>query len=67
MSTLDPVTFVIAVAFAAAMSVAVFAHAERHGSRHATAWGIATFLAAGVTIPVYLVRYWLRRGQESRR
>jgi hypothetical protein len=59
--TLDPVTFVVAVALAAAMSTGVFIHAERHGSRHATAWGVATFLAAGVTVPVYFIRYWVRR------
>lgn len=39
----------------------VFTHAQRHGSKHATAWGIAAFLAAGVVVPVYFVRYWLRR------
>jgi hypothetical protein len=40
--------------------MAVFAHAERHGSRHATAWGIATFLAPGAGL-VYVMRYWLRK------
>ena len=39
----------------------VFTHAQRHGSKHATAWGIAAFLPAGVVVPVYFVRYWLRR------
>ena len=39
----------------------VFTHAQRHGSKHATAWGIAAVLAAGVVVPVYFVRYWLRR------
>ena len=39
----------------------VFLHAQRHGSKHATAWGIAAFLAAGIVVPVYFVRYWLRR------
>lgn len=41
--------------------MAVFAHATRHGNRHATAWGIATFLFAGVAIPLYFLRYWLAR------
>jgi hypothetical protein len=41
--------------------MAVFAHATRHGSRHATAWGVATFLALGITVPVYFIRYWSRR------
>jgi hypothetical protein len=45
--------------------MAVFAHASRHGSRHATAWGVATFLFAGIVVPFYFVRYWLQR--RSRR
>ncbi len=39
----------------------VFMHAQRHGSKHATAWGVAAFLAAGIVVPVYFVRYWLLR------
>jgi hypothetical protein len=58
--------FVIVTALAAAASLAVFAHADRHGNKHATAWGIATFLAAGIAVPVYFIRYWLRgRRQRS--
>jgi hypothetical protein len=41
----------------------VFTHAQRHGSKHATAWGVAAFLAAGIVVPVYFVRHWLRRRQ----
>ena len=26
-----------------------------------TAWGVAAFLAAGITVPVYFLRYWLTR------
>ena len=52
--------FLIVTALAAAASLAVFAHADRHGNKHATAWGIATFLAAGVAVPLYFIRYWLR-------
>ena len=53
--------FLFVVALAATASMAVFAHASRHGSRHATAWGVATFLAAGVVVPLYFLRYWLRK------
>ncbi len=53
--------FVFVVGVAAVLSLAVFAHAERRGNKHATAWGIATFLAAGIAIPLYFARYWLRR------
>ena len=38
-----------------------FAHADRHGSTHATAWGIGAFLAAGIVVPIYFGRYWLHR------
>jgi hypothetical protein len=56
-----PVTFVLAVLIAALISMGTFAHANRHGSRHATAWGIGAFLVAGIVVPVYFIRYWLRR------
>jgi hypothetical protein len=52
--------FLIVTALAAGASMAVFAHADRHGNKHATAWGIATFLALGIAVPLYFIRYWLR-------
>jgi Zn-dependent protease len=58
---LSPIQFAIVLTLAALLAMAVFAHASRHGSRHATAWGLATFLFAGIVVPVYFVRYWLRR------
>jgi hypothetical protein len=51
--------FLIAVVIDAVLAMFVFWHADRHGNAHATAWGVFTFLAAGVAIPVYFVRYWL--------
>jgi hypothetical protein len=59
----DTVMFLVAVALAAVASLAIFNHASKHGSRHATAWGIAVFLLAGIAVPVYFVRYWVRRGR----
>jgi hypothetical protein len=53
--------FLFVVGLAAVASTAVFAHASRHGNKHATAWGVATFLAAAIAVPIYFVRYWLRR------
>jgi len=47
--------------FWSAAFLLVFTHAQRHGSKHATAWGIAAFLAAGIVVPVYFVRFWLSR------
>ena len=61
----DTATFVIAVAIAAAASMGIFAHASKHGSRHATAWGVGTFLLLGVVVPLYFVRYWIRRRPPS--
>jgi hypothetical protein len=52
--------FLVVLVISAAVSMGVFAHAEKHGNRHATAWGIATFLALGIAVPVYFIRYWLR-------
>jgi hypothetical protein len=62
LSDLSPLQFGLAVTVAALLAMGVFAHASRHGSRHATAWGVGTFLLAGIVVPVYFVRYWLRRG-----
>ncbi len=54
-------TFFLALAFAAGLSMAVFAHADKRGNRHATAWGIAVFLFAGLAVPLYFLRLWLRK------
>lgn len=53
--------FLIAITIAAGISLATFAHADRHGSPHATAWGVGAFLAAGVVVPIYVLRVWLRK------
>jgi hypothetical protein len=63
--TADAASFLLAVALAAAISTGVFAHANRHGSRHATAWGVAAFLFAGITLPVYFIRYWAGRRKPA--
>jgi hypothetical protein len=57
----DAVAFVIAVAIAAGISMAVFGHASKHGNTRATAWGVGAFLAAGVVVPLYFLRFWLAR------
>ena len=55
----SPVAFVVAVILAAGLAMLIFRHADRHGSRHATAWGLLTFLAALIVIPVYFLNYWI--------
>ena len=57
----SPATFIVAVVIDAGLALLVFRHADRHGSRHATAWGIFAFLFAGVAVPVYFARYYLFR------
>ena len=52
--------FVFAILIASAVSMGTFAHADRHGSNHATAWGVGAFLAAIVVVPVYFGLFWLR-------
>jgi hypothetical protein len=63
--SLSAVEFLLAVTIAAGISLATFAHADRHGSAHATAWGIGAFLAAGFVVPVYFVRFWLRKRSSA--
>jgi hypothetical protein len=52
---------VVAFVLAALISMFVFWHASKPGSRHPTAWGIGAFLLAGVTVPVYFIHYFIRR------
>ena len=47
--------FLVAYAIATVAGVAVFLHADRHGSRHTTAWGIGTFLFLGLVLPIYVI------------
>ncbi len=53
--------FFVAVLLAAGVSMWVYWHATKHGSRHATAWGVATFLAVGLVLPVYLIHFFATR------
>jgi high-affinity Fe2+/Pb2+ permease len=53
--------FFLAVVLAAGLSMWVYWHASRHRSRHATAWGVATFLFAGIALPLYLIHYYATR------
>lgn len=53
--------FLLAVIIAAALSMWVYSHASKHGSKHATAWGLCTFLAVGIVLPVYFIRYYARK------
>jgi hypothetical protein len=56
----SPATFFLGVAISAALSMAVFAHANKRGNKRATAWGVVTFLIWPTAI-VYLIRYWMSK------
>jgi Flp pilus assembly protein TadB len=48
--------FLVAWAIDTSAAIAVFLHANKHGNRHATAWGIGVFLALIVFLPAYVLR-----------
>ena len=54
-------TFIVGLVVSVASSVIVFAHADRHGSRHPTAWGVTAFLFALVGVLAYFGHYVLAR------
>lgn len=58
--------FLIVWALDTTAAILVFLHANKHGSRHSTAWGISVFLALGLALPIYLV-HGRRRDPRSRR
>jgi quinol-cytochrome oxidoreductase complex cytochrome b subunit len=64
LSNLSFAQFAIAVVGAALLAMFIFRHADRHGSRHATAWGLFTFLFALAAIPLYFFNYWLANRRE---
>ena len=51
----------VGVIAASILSLIVFRHASAHGSKHPTAWGVATFLAAIPVMIVYFLHYRLTR------
>ena len=57
---LERTQLVVALVIASAVSMGTFAHADRHGSSHATAWGVGAFLFAALVVPVYFGQYWFR-------
>ena len=56
----SPGAFALLVVLWSACAVLVYWHAERHGNRHATAWGVWAFLASAIVLPIYFVLFWLR-------
>ena len=56
--------FIVAWAVDTTAAVAVFLHANRRGSKHATAWGIGVFLALIVFLPAYVIHGRLLRRRK---
>jgi len=48
-------TFLMAWAVDTTAAILIFLHANKRGSRHATAWGMSVFFALGVALPIYFV------------
>lgn len=63
LAALGDLTFgrlVLAIIVGVVLSLAVFSHASKHGSRHPTAWGVVVFLFPGAAL-AYLAYYYLTR------
>jgi hypothetical protein len=59
-------TFLIAWALDTTAAILLFLHANKRGSRHATAWGISTFFALALTVPIYVVHGRLHKPSGRR-
>ena len=55
--------FLIAFALAAIAGGAVWIHADRHGSRHPTAWAISVVLFLAIALPIYALH--VRRSRRG--
>jgi len=65
-TSIDTTTFLVAWALGGAASIAVFLHANKHGSRHATAWGVGVFLFFGLVAPIYVIHHRIARRKQGR-
>jgi len=61
LGNVSPGAFILTLILSALISMAVFWHASKNGNKHATAWGIATFLFAGIILPVYVIYFLVTR------
>jgi len=56
--------FLVAFVFGAVAGALVFLHADRHGSKHATAWACFVFFCPGLALIAYFVH--ARAARRSR-
>ena len=59
-------TFLLAWALDTTAAILIFLHANKRGSKHATAWGISVFFALAVALPVYLLHGRLHPPSDRR-
>jgi hypothetical protein len=55
----SPGAFIAGLVVGVVAAMVVFGHADRHGNRHATAWGVLSFFVPAAAL-VYFGRVWLR-------
>ncbi|HST24607.1 MAG TPA: hypothetical protein VLJ76_01320 [Gaiellaceae bacterium] len=58
-------TFFVFVIIDAGIATLVFRHAHLRGNPRATAWGVFTFLATGIALPLYFANYWFRNRRRG--
>jgi hypothetical protein len=61
MGNLSTNQIVFAWAIASGAALLVFLHANKRGSKHATAWGISVFLFLAIALPAYAIHNWRRK------
>ncbi len=61
---LSPGEFVFLLIGSTVASLYVFWHADRHGNRRATTWGVVTFLLGPLAALFYFNRYWFLRSRR---
>ena len=59
-------TFLLAWAIDTTAAILIFLHANKRGSRHATAWGVSVFFALAVAVPVYVVHDRMHKPSSRR-
>jgi Flp pilus assembly protein TadB len=57
--------FLVIFAIAAVAGALVFLHADRNGSKHATAWACFVFLFLGLALPIYVIH--VRSSRRAKR
>jgi hypothetical protein len=67
LANLSTAHIVFSWAVATLAAVGVFTHANKHGNKHATAWGIGTFLVLPVVLPAYVIYSWRKKPPGAKR